>query len=150
MCKLLPGPFDLVLRRSKSKILKNIFKQRYENYELKNAGYNDIMDVPHLSGCFMFIRRNVLEEVGLFDERFFMYMEDVDLSRRIHKYFRTVYWPEVTVYHKCARDSYVSIDAFNYHVFSAFKYFNKWGWFFDRERKKVNKKTVKECSKKIL
>ena len=50
------------------------------------------MDVPYLSGCFMLFRVAALRRVGLFDERFFMYPEDIDLTRRIHAEFRTVFF----------------------------------------------------------
>nr|WP_028950943.1 hypothetical protein [Sulfurihydrogenibium subterraneum] len=63
----------------------------YTIYELRFTGYNKIMEVPYLSGCFMFIRTKVLEKVGLFDERFFMYLEDTELSRRIHKVSKTIF-----------------------------------------------------------
>jgi len=36
------------------------------------------MDVPYLSGCFMFLRTKAIDKAGMFDERFFMYLEDFD------------------------------------------------------------------------
>lgn len=148
LCKLLPAPLDLILRRSKSKILCGIFRKRLNSYALTFTGYDKIMDVPHLSGCFMFIRQEVLEKTGAFDERFFMYLEDVDLSRRIHKHYKTIYYPDVVVYHKHGGHSYVNTRALRYHIVSAVKYFNKWGWFFDDERKSVNRLTLERYAKK--
>ena len=101
------------------------------------------MEVPCLSGCFMFIRTKVLREVGLFDERFFMYMEDVDLSRRIHRRFRTVYYPAAAVYHEYEKGSYKSATLLAHHLLSAIKYFNKWGYVFDKERRDINERTLK-------
>jgi len=144
LCKLLPTPFDFFLRRSNFKVLKTIFKNRLDNYEFKFTGYDKIMDVPHLSGCFMFVRRDVFRKVGIFDERFFMYLEDVDFSRRIHAHYKTLYYPQVSIYHQCAMDSHSNLAAFTYHVFSAIKYFNKWGWFFDKERKRMNKEALRK------
>jgi hypothetical protein len=139
LCKLLPAPLDLFLRRSNVKILNNFFRERLDNYVLRFTGYQRIMDVPHLSGCFMFLRSEIFAKVGIFDERFFMYLEDVDLSRRINKYYRTVFYPEVSIIHHYAKDSYHNCSLFWHHVFSAVKYFNKWGWFFDKERGLINK-----------
>jgi GT2 family glycosyltransferase len=100
--------------------------------------YNKEMRVPCLSGCFMFLRMSVISELGGFDDRFFMYMEDVDLSRRIGRRFRTMYVPRVAVYHGYAKGSYKDQQLRNNHIRSAVSYFQKWGWFFDAEREQLN------------
>ena len=140
VCKLLPTPFDWIFRRF-SPFRKNVEK-RNEKYELRFTGYNKLMEVPSLSGCFMFVRTSVLKEVGGFDERFFMYAEDVDLCRRIGKNSKTVYYPEAEIIHNYEKGSYKNKKLLYYHIVSAIKYFYKWGWFFDKERKLINKKTL--------
>ncbi len=138
LCKKLPTPFDLIGRRFLPGALKNIFKQKLDTYELKHKDYNIQMDVPNLSGCFMFMRTDILAKIGGFDERFFMYLEDTDLCRRIGEVSRTVYYPKVTIIHSYAKDSYKSFKLLKYHIQSAFAYFNKWGWLFDANRSKKN------------
>jgi hypothetical protein len=96
------------------------------------------MEVPNLSGCFMLLRVDVLNIVGLFDEQFFMYLEDTDLSRRINNQFQTMYYPEVSIIHKYEKGSYKVFKLLVYHIQSAFKYFNKYGWFFDPVRTTIN------------
>jgi GT2 family glycosyltransferase len=140
LCKLLPTPFDLIFRRFVP--FKKWKEKRNKIYELKFTDYNKIINVPYLSGCFMFLRVDVLKKVGLFDERFFMYMEDVDISRRINRVAKTVYYPEAQIYHKFEKGSYKSIKLLKYHIVSAIKYFNKWGCFFDKDRKNVNNETL--------
>jgi len=142
LCKLLPTPMDLIRRRffPASKYLD----RRNFLYELKFTSYDKIMDVPYLSGCFMFIRTEALSRAGLFDERFFLYLEDVDLSRRIHKHYRTVYYPEVSVFHQHEKGSYKNSKLLIYHLLSAIRYFNKWGYFFDKDRQEINKKILKK------
>lgn len=142
LCKLLPSPLDLFLRRIGPAVFKKIFRRRLDDYELKFTGYDKIMNVPHLSGCFMFLRTNIFKRVEFFDERFFMYLEDVDFSRRIHRHYRTVYFPEAIIYHDYKKGSYNSLKHFQYHIFSAVKYFNKWGWFFDKERRTINSRAL--------
>ncbi len=143
VCKLLPTPFDLFGRRFLNfGPFKKYIEKRNELYELRFTGYDKIMEVPYLSGCFMFIRTKVLEKVGLFDEKFFMYLEDTDLSRRIHKVSKTIYYPYVHIYHEFGKGSYKNLKLLKYHIESAIYYFNKWGWFFDKERKLINKKTL--------
>ena len=143
LCKLLPTPWNLIRRRF---LPEKIFSKQNSFYELRFTGYDKIMDVPYLSGCFMFIRTDVLSHVGLFDERFFMYLEDVDISRRIYKYYRTVYYPEVSVFHEYEKGSYGSSRLLLYHLWSAIRYFNKWGYFFDKERQEINKNVVEKLS----
>jgi len=145
LCKLLPTPLDLFGRRFLNfGPFKKIVEKRNEIYELRFTGYDKIMEVPYLSGCFMFIRTEVLKKVGLFDERFFMYLEDTDLSRRIHRIAKTVYYPYVHIYHEYGKGSYKSLKLLYYHIKSAIKYFNKYGWFFDKEREEINKKILKK------
>lgn len=148
LCKLLPSPLDLFGRRFFNwGLFKSLVERRKQTYELRFADYNKIMEVPYLSGCFMFIRTRVLKKIGLFDERFFMYPEDVDLSRRIHKFYKTIYYPKVSVFHTHKKGSYKSLICLYYHVFSMIKYYNKWGWFNDKERRKVNNKTLRNIKK---
>ncbi|MFN2344028.1 MAG: hypothetical protein ABR542_11790, partial [Desulfonatronovibrio sp.] len=100
--------------------------------------------VPSLSGCFMFLRCEALKEVGLFDERFFLYFEDYDLNRRISQKYKTVFYPLSSIVHHFERASRRDPIAFRHHLFSAVRYFNKWGWFFDSKRREENKKIKSE------
>ena len=140
LCKLIPHPFDLIFRRFLPKFLTPFFKKRLEYYEFKNKNYHQIMEVPNLSGCFMFMRNSILKKVGIFDERYFMYLEDTDLCRRIGEVSKTVYNPNAIIYHGYAKESYKNFKLLKYHIISSVKYFNKWGWFFDSKRKFVNNK----------
>lgn len=143
LCRLLPNPCDMMLRKTNFKILNPLLNPRKFRYELRFADYNKPMDAPYLSGCFMFIRTEVFEKVGIFDERFFIYFEDVDLSRRIRRLYRTHYYPEAVICHGYERGSDKDMGHFRHLIFSGIKYFNKWGWFFDRERKSVNNETIR-------
>jgi GT2 family glycosyltransferase len=140
LCKLLPTPADLFFRRFLQGI--RLLKNRNENFELRFTGYDKIMNIPYLSGCFMFFRTAALQKVGLFDERFFMYPEDIDITRRMHKLYKTLYYPQVYVYHDHAKESYATKKMLWLHIINMIKYFNKWGWIFDKERKEINCKTL--------
>ncbi len=141
LCKLLPTPADLLLRRF-MKWDKARLEKRNELFELRFTGYNREMDVPYLSGCFMFLRTSALQQVGLFDERIFLYTEDADLSRRMQQRYRTMYYPGATIYHHFAKGSHVNKRLLWYAIHGNVMYFNKWGWFRDREREVVNKATL--------
>lgn len=136
LCKLLPTPFDLIFRRF---LPTKWTAKQTAKFELRASNYDQIMDVPYLSGCFMFLRVSTLQHIGLFDERFFMYPEDIDLTRRIHSKYRTVFYPEVSVIHNHAQDSYKNYRMLWIHISNMIKYFNKWGWIFDLERVRINK-----------
>jgi hypothetical protein len=102
------------------------------------------LNIPYHQGSFMFFRVSALKEIGLFDERFFMYPEDIDISRRMHEKYRTMYWPKVTVTHAHRASSYHSIKMLRIHVINMIRYFNKWGWFHDPIRAQVNHQILRE------
>lgn len=147
LCKKLPSPADLILRRFIPKSVQSIFKNSMDQYELKHKDYNRIMEVPNLSGCFMFIRTSVLKVVGDFDERFFLYLEDTDLCRRIGQQFKTVYYPNASIIHGYSKASYKSFSLMKMHLASSIKYFNKWGWLFDFERAAINNRVLNSVFK---
>ena len=105
------------------------------------------MNVPFLSGCFMLLKIKALKQVGIFDESFFMYGEDIDLSRRIHTEYKTLFFPGAHVVHDYAKASYKSTKMLLIHMINIARYFNKWGWIFDSERKKVNADILRALSK---
>lgn len=137
LCKLLPTPIDLFVRRF---IPFRHYKKKHDaRFELHGMGYDQIIEVPSLSGCFMFMRVDVLRKIGGFDERFFMYAEDLDLCRRIGEISKTIFNPNVFIYHVYEKGSYKNRKLLRYHICSVIKYFNKWGWIFDSDRKRINK-----------
>ncbi len=135
LCKKIPTPFDLFLRFFTP---KRFMKDKKNDFILAESGYNQIMNVPYLSGCFMFLNMKAIKDIGLFDERFFMYPEDIDLTRRIHMKYKTLFLPTVSVVHHHEKASHKSIKMALIHIYNLVKYFNKWGWIFDSERKKIN------------
>ena len=90
-------------------------------------------------------RLSTLKEYNLFfDDRYFMYCEDFDLIRRIHRVSKTIYYPNVTIVHNHTQGSYKNRKLLKEHIKSAIRYFNKFGCFFDKERSVMNKKILKE------
>jgi len=147
LCKLVPTPMDLILRRFipiKSWQVKHDY-----NYEMHWTGYNKVMEVPILSGCFMMLRCDVIKKTKGFDERYFMYAEDVDLCRRIGEVSTTIFYPHVSIYHEYAKGSYENNKMLKMHISSVIKYFNKWGWIFDRKRKLRNRQCISRLKEKL-
>lgn len=144
LAKLLPTPLDLFCRFF---LPGKLISKRNERFELRHSGYDKEMNVPFLSGCFMFFRMSALKSEGIFDERFFMYMEDVDITRRLHTKYKTLFFPSVSIYHRFSRLSYHKWQLSVAHMISVVKYFNKWGWIYDKGRRRFNKKLLKELKK---
>ncbi len=72
----------------------------FAGYNLTHLSENGTYDVGAINGAFMMIRREVLERVGLFDEAFFMYGDDLDLCIRVARAgYRIVYDGRVQIIH---------------------------------------------------
>jgi len=147
LCKLLPTPLDLFGRRFLGSWYDNT--KRARQYTYMDYDYDRPLPVPYLSGCFMLIRKNALMKVRGFDERFFMYLEDVDLSRRLGEVSTTYCVPSVTIVHAYGAGSYRSAKLLRYHIRSAVQYFNKWGWFFDAKRTVTNRRALQQSTRRI-
>lgn len=144
-CRLLPTPANLIFRRF---LPRKVGVKMDRRYTLKFWDHQSPLNIAYHQGSFMFFRVRAFDKVGLFDERYFMYPEDIDITRRMHKYYKTLYWPEVSIVHAHRAASYKSKRMLKIHVVNMIKYFNKWGWFFDKERKEWNKQLLAELGYK--
>lgn len=94
-----PSPF---VAFSKTFGLSKFFPKSklFNRYHLGYLPENEIHEVDVLSGAFMLMRRSALDKIGLLDERFFMYGEDIDLSYRIVLAgYKNYYFPTTTIIH---------------------------------------------------
>lgn len=136
LAKRLPSPLDVFGRRF---LPGWLMSRRNRRYELRDLDLSRPHNVPYLSGCFMFLRMEAVLQARLFDERYFMYPEDIDLTRTIHRDWLTLYYPEWTITHVHAQESYKEKHMLRIHIQNMCRYFNKWGWIFDRERRVFNR-----------
>lgn len=142
--RLLPTPFNLFARRFSPKYAEKLD----QSYLLKDFDLSKPIFVPYLHGCFMLFKSNALSALGGFDQRFFMYMEDVDLSRRCAEKFGNVYYPLAQVIHSHEQGSYKNKTLLKAHLKSAWQYFNKWGWLYDSSRSDLNNRCLEQLSNK--
>lgn len=71
--------------------------------EVDGGQYEKVQEADFASGCCMFIKREVFEKIGFFDERYFLYYEDNDLSQRAKSEgFKIIYSPKAVLWHKNA------------------------------------------------
>lgn len=143
--KLLPNPFSILLRKFKKPF--TVYQKFINKYELRFVDQKEIYNAPVLSGCFTLLNLKAIQEVGMYDDNYFMYFEDWDLSRRMHKKYKTIYFPSVSVYHGYDSGANKSFKLFKIFIQSVFTYFNKWGWFYDIEREQINEKALSQFDK---
>lgn len=103
----------------------------FDRYYLGYLDNDKTSEVDVLAGAFMMIPRTVLNECGLFDEQFFMYGEDIDLSYRIQKAgYKNIYFAETTIIHfkgestKRGTLNYVNLFYKAMHIFVSKHYKN--------------------------
>ncbi|MDO5814506.1 MAG: glycosyltransferase family 2 protein [Methanobrevibacter sp.] len=84
------GDLDKACKRSFPNVKNSFFrlfhiptKSKDDNYNLTDLPDDEVYEIDCLTGAFMFMRKSALDEVGLLDETFFMYGEDIDLCYRI-------------------------------------------------------------------
>jgi GT2 family glycosyltransferase len=132
--RLLPSPLDLFAKRLPSAWLR----RRRDRFLLSRMDLVEQTNVPFLTGPFMFFRTSVLQSLGGFDPRYFVFGEDVDLSRRAHAVARTVYEPRIEITHYSRSETSRSFRRLMLLASGYVRYFNKWGWWRDSARHVVN------------
>lgn len=122
----------------KTPVAKDMLTLWMRRFLLQDMDLERPLVCPFISGCFMFFRGSMLAELKGFDERYFLYMEDLDISRRAAQRGLNVVFSDITCYHHWERAAYKSRKLFMVLIQSCVKYFNKWGWVFDFERMAMN------------
>lgn len=97
-----------------------------DEYTMRNQLTNEPVEIEFATGCFMFIRTSNLQEVGGFDERYFLHFEDADLSRELEKKGKVVYYPQVCITHNWSRDNRKLSKSLFKAIESMGKYLYKW------------------------
>lgn len=83
-------------------------------------------DIDFCTGCFFCIRTDVFKKVKGFDRRYFMYLEDVDLTLKAKSEGRVMFLPQFSVIHAWERKSVKSLKYLFIHIISCFKFLFKW------------------------
>lgn len=124
-----PTILDLTLRLLCPPALTRIdkIKRRLAYYSMLDKGYDTSYTVPFASGCCMMFRRSCLLRLGGFDERFFLYFEDADITRRMNMMAESWFCPDAHITHAWQRASRSSKKLMWIMMKSAARYFSKWG-----------------------
>ncbi|MBO6275092.1 MAG: glycosyltransferase family 2 protein, partial [Methanobrevibacter sp.] len=108
-CRVLleDGELDKACKRSFPNVKNSFFrlfhiptKSKDDNYNLIDLPDDEVYEIDCLTGAFMFMRKEALDEAGLLDETFFMYGEDIDLCYRIKNAgWKIIYYGESKITH---------------------------------------------------
>lgn len=102
------------------------FAKLRNEYTMKDRSIKLPTKIDFCTGCFMMIRTSLFKKLNGFDDNFFMYFEDADLSRRARAYGKIMFNPKVTVTHLWHRASSKKLKFLFIHMASMIKYFKKW------------------------
>ncbi len=95
----------------------NVYASHIGVDEVDKGQYHDIKDTDFVTGCLFIVRREVLEKVGLFDERYCLYFEDSDLCARIKNAgYRLIIDPQIKLWHKVAQSSGIGSPLNDYFL----------------------------------
>ncbi len=101
------------------------FKSKSVEYTMQDRQLDSPTEIDQCSGCFAVIRSDVFKALGGFDERFFMYMEDADLTLRAKNYGKVMFLPQFHVIHEWERSSSKSLKYLMIHISSMIKFLLK-------------------------
>ncbi len=106
----------------------NLFKTYTEKKEYRDQGILTPFFPDFVQGCFMLFKTVDFLDLKGFDERYFMYMEDVDICKKIDvSGKRKLYFPATEIIHIHRKGSSKELRLFFIHISSIIKYFMKWG-----------------------
>ena len=97
-----------------------------KEYTMRDRFITDPTEIEFCTGCFMLIKTPLFKVLNGFDERYFMYFEDADLSRKVRKANKIIFYPGCHVIHEWERTDTKSLKYFLIHLSSMFKYLYKW------------------------
>lgn len=129
LCKRYPSVLVLLLRAFAPRVVRNVFHRRLDRYQMRDACSGDrVVDVLLASGCFMLLRTAALRAVGGFDERYFLYFEDFDLSLRLGRQGRLLFNPAVQIIHHGGYAASKGLRHVRYFIASGITFFRQHGW----------------------
>ncbi len=107
------------------------FKYLRRRYTRQEENLSEPTEIEFCTGCFFGARTSYLKRLKGFSNRYFMYCEDSDLSRRVRAQGKKIiFYPDVTAYHNWQRDNTGNLRGIYRFVKSLLVYFKKWGFQF--------------------
>lgn len=134
LCKTYPSLLTFMIRGFVPEIFKPLFAKRLAKFEMQNLSETEPgPGIPIVSGCFMLCRTEILQKVRGFDEKYFLYFEDFDLSLRIGKMAKLTYLPSMRIRHTGGNAARKGVRHMRMFMVSAIHFFNSHGWRFFKQ-----------------
>lgn len=99
-----------------------------DRYAMLDKDLSQPTPIEFCTGSFFCIRTETYRQIGGFDEKYFMYVEDADITQKARQKGLVYYLPQFTAYHAWHRAPNKSLKPFVQQLKSMVRYFNKWGW----------------------
>lgn len=129
LCKSYPSVLVLLLRAFAPTFVRDCFRAQLDAYEMRDVCAGDQpQDVPLASGCFMLLRSRDLAAVGGFNEKYFLYFEDFDLSLRLREQGRILFLPAMQIVHHGGYAASKGARHIWLFIKSGLQFFNDHGW----------------------
>ncbi|HPZ10093.1 MAG TPA: glycosyltransferase family 2 protein [Candidatus Eremiobacteraeota bacterium] len=127
-CRRFPDILTVIFKRISVFQCFSFARKKVSDYLKPVSNYTEVQNVDWLLGAFLLTSREIINKIGPFDERFFIYFEDVDFCRRVHrKGYEVCYYPLMEVLHYHKRESAKGFNKILFlHIWSGIKYFWKW------------------------
>ena len=129
LSKAYPSVWVLGLRAFAPNWMKAVCQSALSRYEMRDPqGAGPLRPITLASGCCMWVRRDVFDQVGGFDEEFFLYFEDYDLSLKMAQHGSVLEHGELRVVHHGGEAARKGWRHMRWFVGGAARFFNRWGW----------------------
>lgn len=129
LSKAYPSVWVLGLRAFAPDWMRALCQNALSRYEMRDQkGAGPLRPVTLASGCCMWVRRDVFDQVGGFDEGFFLYFEDYDLSLKMAQHGSVMQHGELKVVHHGGEAAKKGWRHVQWFVGGATRFFNRWGW----------------------
>ena len=129
LSKAYPSVWVLGLRAFAPNWIRGLCRGALARYEMRDPqGAGPLRPITLASGCCMWVRREVFDQVGGFDEGFFLYFEDYDLSLKMAQHGSALEHGELRVVHHGGDAARKGWRHMRWFVGGAARFFNRWGW----------------------
>ncbi|MFT5710042.1 MAG: GT2 family glycosyltransferase [Halioglobus sp.] len=129
LCKAYPSVLVLLLRAFAPTFIRRWFRSKLHSYELREVCEDaEPAEVLLASGCFMLLRTGSLQLVKGFNDKYFLYFEDFDLSLRLREYGQLVFLPSMVITHHGGYAATKGGSHIRLFIRSGLRFFNDHGW----------------------
>ena len=129
LAKAYPSVWVLGLRAFGPAWLKRLSGRALARYEMRDQpNHGEVRPITLASGCCMWVRREIFDAVGGFDERFFLYFEDYDLSLKMAQRGQVLEHSQIRIVHHGGDAARKGARHIRWFISGAIRFFNRWGW----------------------